>query len=78
MFKYSDGSEIMLGDSVLFENGKVSGVVELLVQTEDEMAAINVNEPGIMLNSTELGLTYHSAWHLTNESISLVSRAPSI
>ena len=78
MFKYSDGSEIMLGDSVLFENGKVSGVVELIVQTEGEMAAINVHESGIMLKSAELGLTYHSAWHLSHETFSLVSRAPAI
>jgi hypothetical protein len=78
MFKYSDGSEILLGDSVLFENGNVSGVVALIVLTDEEMAAINVNESGIMLKSTELGLTYHSGWHLTRESISLVSRAPSI
>ena len=39
MLKYSDGSEIMVGDSVLLENGRTPGVVEFIVTTAKEMKA---------------------------------------
>lgn len=40
MFKYQDGSDILIGDSVLYENGKTNGIVELIVTSEEEMVSI--------------------------------------
>lgn len=56
MFKYQDGSEVLVGDSVLFENGKTSGTVDLIVITEEEMKNINVQGVGVMLKSPPFGL----------------------
>jgi len=75
MFKYEDGSEIMVGDSVLLENGRTPGTVELIVTTPEEMKAINVEEPGVMLKSPPFGRVYLPRWSLRERPIRLVSRA---
>jgi hypothetical protein len=36
MFKYHDGSDVLVRDNVLIENGKTPGVVDLLIPTEEE------------------------------------------
>jgi len=75
MFKYQDGSEILIGDSVLLENGKSSGVVDLIINTEDEVKAFKVDEIGIMLKSVSFGLVYLSNDWLKEDPLRLVSRA---
>ena len=51
MFRYLDGSEVAIGDSVLLENGRTPGVVGFFVNSLQEMKSMNVDEPGIMLTS---------------------------
>lgn len=51
---YQDGSLIRVGDNVLLENGQTPGTVELVVVTSEEMAAIGVDEPGVMLLSPDI------------------------
>ena len=75
MFKYEDGSEVMVGDSVLLEHGRTQGTVELIVVTAEEMKAINVEEPGIMLKSPPFGRVYLSQWSLTEDPLRFVARA---
>lgn len=76
MFKYEDGSEIMVGDSVLLEHGRTPGTVELIVATREEMKAINVEEPGVMLKSSPFGRVYLPQWSLTEDPLRFVARAP--
>jgi hypothetical protein len=76
MFTYQDGSDILIGDSVLFESGKTSGIVELIVVSQEEMVNVNVNEAGIMLKSLPFGLVYLSENWLKNNPLLFVSRAP--
>ena len=76
MFKYQDGSDILIGDSVLFENGKTNGIVELVVVSEDDMKNINVIEAGIMLKSQPFGLVYLNEYWLKNDPLLFVSHAP--
>ena len=73
-FAYQDGQPIKIGDSVLLENGKTDGIVELIVFTQEEMQAINVTEPGIMLISQPFGRVYLPEWSLLSEPLQLVSR----
>jgi len=75
MFKYTDGAEVMVGDSVLLENGRTPGTVESIVTTAAEMKAMNVEEPGVMLQSPPFGRVYLPRWSLMEDPLRLVSRA---
>jgi hypothetical protein len=75
MFKYEDGSEVMVGDSVLLEHGRTPGTVELIVVTGEEMKAINVEEPGVMLKSPPFGRVYLPQRSLTEDPLRFVARA---
>ena len=75
MFKYEDGSEVLIGDNVLFENGKTAGVVDLIVNTEGEVKDFKVAEIGVMLKSADFGLVYLTKRWLEEEPLKFVSRA---
>jgi hypothetical protein len=76
LFKYEDGSEIMIGDSVLLENGRTQGTVEFIVTTAAEMKATNVEGPGVMLKSPPFGRVYLPQWSLEEDPLRFVSREP--
>jgi hypothetical protein len=76
MFVYSDGSKIMVGDSVLLERGCTLGVVEIIVTSDEQMKELDVEEPGIMLKSPPFGLVYLPQDALEEDPLILVSRAP--
>ena len=75
MFIYEDGSEILVGDSVLFENGRASGTVEFIITTIEDMKAINVEELGIMIKSPSFGRVYLPQWSLIKDPLKLLSRS---
>ncbi|PPJ42861.1 hypothetical protein C0063_06325 [Pseudoxanthomonas sp. KAs_5_3] len=77
MFTYSDGSTMKIGDSVLLENGKTPGTIELIVRTPAEMQAIGVEESGVMLLSPPFGRVYLPEWSLQREPLQFVSHGPS-
>ena len=67
MFKYQDGSDVMVGDSVLPEYGCTPGTVEFIVTTAEGMKASNVEGHGVVLESppfdgiaAPLGLSFTS------------------
>jgi len=76
MFKYEDGTVIMVGDSVLLEQGGTPGTVEFIVSTAEEMKATNVEEPGVMLKSPPFGRVYLPQWSLLEDPLRFVSREP--
>ena len=76
MLKYADGSEVMVGDSVLLERGRTPGIVELIVTTAEEMKAITVDEPGVMLKSPPFGRVYLPLSYLSDDPLRFVQRAP--
>ena len=61
--KYSSGEEILVGDEVLIENGKTPGVIETIVETQEEMKEWNVEESGVLVKAAPFGLVF---WPLTN------------
>ncbi len=74
VFRYEDGSEIKVGDSVLLENGRTPGTVELIVTTAEEMRQIGVDEPGVSLLSPPFGRVYLPDWSLLEDPLRFVSR----
>ena len=76
VFRYEDGSEVKVGDSVLLENGRTPGTVELIVTTAEEMKQIGVDEPGVSLKSPPFGRVYLPDWSLLEDPLRLVSREP--
>ena len=75
MFSYADGSEVMVGDSVLHERGRTPGVVEAIVVSAKEMKDTNVEEPGVMLTSPPFGRVYLSEYWLREDPLRFISRA---
>ena len=75
-FEYQDGLEIRVGDSVLLENGRTPGTVELIVMTAEGMKENGVDEPGILLKSPPFGRVYLPDWSLLEDPLRLVSRNP--
>ena len=74
MFKYSDGTEVMVGDSVEFDG--TPGVVEYFVNSEQEMKDTGVTDPGIMFTSSTMGRFYLPQWAIEADPLELVARAP--
>lgn len=75
MFKYSDGSDVLVGDTVLIENGKTLGIIDHIITTEEEANTLNVDEVGVMLKSPPFGLVYFSKYWLEKDPLKFVSRA---
>jgi hypothetical protein len=75
MFKYQDGSDVLIGDNALIENGKTLGIVHLIITTEDETKSINVYEVGVMIKSPPFGLVYFSKHWLDEDHLRFVSHA---
>jgi hypothetical protein len=75
MFKYQDGSDVLVGDNVLIENGKTPGIVDRIITNDEEAKNINVDEVGIMLKSAPFGLVYFSEHWLQQDPLRFVSRA---
>ena len=74
MFKYKDGSEIMVRDFVLFDGGSSPGTVEFMVTSAEEMKETRVEEPGVMLDVIPLGLVYLPLSSLLEDPLRFVSR----
>jgi hypothetical protein len=76
LFTYGNGTEVKVGDSVLFERGRTSGIVELIVLTDSELSEIGVREQGIMLLSAPFGRVYLPTEALHADPLQFVSRKP--
>jgi len=73
MFKYDDGSAILIGDNVLIDKGKTPGVVDLVVNTPAEVKAFKVAEIGVMVKAPT-GLVYMTQKWLKEDPLRFVSR----
>jgi len=56
--KYLSGKEIVVGDEVLIERGKTTGVIDKIIESEEEMNQWNVEEPGVLIKSMPFGLVF--------------------
>jgi hypothetical protein len=70
---YPNGAEIRVGDSVLIENGRTPGTVVDVIGPE-QIAAFNVDEPGVMIKSAPFGLVFIPVSLFADEGIVFVKR----
>lgn len=75
MIQYLDGSAIVVGDSVLIENGRTEATVVQVVATAEQQREWGVEFPGVMLESAPFGLLYLPTEFLVEEPLQFVSRA---
>jgi hypothetical protein len=72
---YPEGSEILVGDAVLFENGRRSGTIAAVIS--EDLADWNVREPGVMIKSTAGGLVFIPTSMLSRTGLTLEQRGKS-
>jgi hypothetical protein len=75
MMTYPDGSEILIGDAVLFEKGQSSGTIVAVIS--EELADWNVEEPGVMIKSAPSGLVFIPTSMFSRARVSLEQRGKS-
>ena len=56
--KYLSGEEIEVGDNVLIENRRTPGVVECVIETDQDMKEWNLDERGVLLKSLPFGSVF--------------------
>ena len=71
---YQSGEKVFIGDNVLIERGATSGVVVQIVESEKDIVAWQVTEPGLLIKSAPFGSVY---WPINDKSdpILYVSRS---
>lgn len=75
MFKYQDGSDVLVGDNVLIEDGRTPAVIDFIITTEEAAKEINVDEVGVMMKSAPFGMVYFTKSWLKEDPLMFVSRA---
>ena len=75
MIAYPDGTEARVGDTVSLAHGARTGTVTNVIQSVAEMDAWNLDEPGLMIDTTYGGLVFHPTHSLTDDEIIFVARA---
>jgi len=58
---YKTGEVVKIGDSVLIENGKTPGIVQAVIETENDMQEWGLDEKGISIESKPFGLVFWPA-----------------
>ena len=75
MITYPDGTEVKVGDSVLIEHRRTSGVVTEVIDSVMAQRQWNVEEPGVMLESAPFGRVFWPVSLFSEDPPVLVSRA---
>ncbi|HEX8310230.1 MAG TPA: hypothetical protein VF614_02860 [Chthoniobacteraceae bacterium] len=75
MITYPDGSEVRVGDSVELHHRTYTGIVRHIIDSPNEIKAWNLEEAGVMIDTSYGGLVFHPRSDLTSEEILFVSRA---
>lgn len=52
------GNPVRVGDAVLIESGRTSGVVEAVIETAEDMGKWQVEEPGVLVKTEPFGLVF--------------------
>lgn len=61
---YLSGDKVLIGDNVLIERGVTLGVVIQIIESEKDMLAWQVTEPGLLIKSAPFGKVF---WPLNDE-----------
>ena len=75
MIAYPDGTEARVGDAVALAHQTHTGTVQQIIESAAEMECWNLDEPGLMIDTSYGGLVFHPKHSLTIDEIEFVSRA---
>ena len=74
MIKYPDGIEARVGDSVSLSHDTDRGVVRHVLDSIELVELWNLEEMGLMIDSTATGLTFYPIHSLDRDEIRFISR----
>jgi hypothetical protein len=75
MIAYPDGTEARVGDAVALAHGAHTGTVTHIIESEADVRAWNLEDPGLMIDTSYGGAVFHPVDSLTDDEIVFVSRA---
>jgi hypothetical protein len=75
MIKYPDGTEARVGDSVSLSHDTDRGVVHHILDSVEQAKSWNLEEIGLMIDSTAAGLTFYPIRSLDRDEIRFISRS---
>jgi hypothetical protein len=75
MIAYPDGTEARVGDAVALAHRAHTGTVQHVIESVAEVEWWNLEEPGLMIETSYGGLVFHPKHSLTFDEIEFVSRA---
>ena len=74
MINYPDGTEARIGDSVSLSHDTDLGVVLHVLDTVELVELWNLEEMGLMIDSTATGMTFYPIHSLDRDEIRFISR----
>ena len=75
MIAYPGGTEARVGDEVALAHGVHTGTVTHIIESAADVAAWNLDEPGLMIDTSSGGAVFYPKDSLTGDEIAFVSRA---
>ena len=75
MILYPDGSEVRVGDAVSLHHRTYTGIVRHIIDSPAVIDAWNLEEAGLMIDTSYGGLVFHPKHSLTDDEIVFTSRA---
>jgi hypothetical protein len=75
MIVYPDGTEVHVGDAVALAHGAYTGTVTHIIESAANFDTWNLDEPGLMIDTSYGGAVFHPKHSLTDDEVVFVSRA---
>jgi hypothetical protein len=74
MILYPDGSEVRVGDSISLHHRAYTGTVQHVIDSATDLESWNLEEAGLMVDTSYGGLVFLPKHSLTEDEIVFVSR----
>ena len=75
MIAYPDGTEARVGDAVALAHRAHTGTAQHFIESKADLDSWNLDEPGLMIDTSYGGLVFHPKHSLTIDEIEFLSRA---
>ena len=75
MITYPDGTQARVGDEVALAHGVHRGTVHHVIESLSDREKWNLDQPGLLIDTSYGGFVFHPTDQLTDDEIAFVSRA---
>jgi hypothetical protein len=75
MLSYPDGTQMLVGDSVLVEYGRTLGTIVEIIEETAEVRRWQLEGPGVMIKSPTFGMVLITTASFSDDPIEFVGRA---